>query len=205
MGRISRVSSRTYRKIVIMGVDITDLDPYRRDKVTPKKYKLNPPEPVYKSVQKIHNGIDNVHAAVDRRVVQPSKRIYNHVVNEEGWKSIGIIVGSTILTRKITKRLPLGLKFRIPPTQAYLRLRSFSSLYTFGVFYGTLYNFYPQKAITAKEHSLASISMGWDKLKQIGSQNDDQTEEEKEVVLLSAENSSESSEIRGKDIDLKKF
>merc|ERR1712038_1419461 len=134
MGLISRVSSRTYRKIVIMGVDITDLDPYRRDKVTPKKYKLNPPEPVYKSVQTIHNGIDNVHAAIDRRVVQPTKRIYNHVVNEEGWKGIGIIVGSTILTRKITKRLPLGLKFRIPPTQSHLHLRSFSSLYTFGVF-----------------------------------------------------------------------
>lgn len=43
--------------------------------------------------------------------------------------------------------------------------------------------------------------MGWDKLKQMGSQNDDQTEEEKEVVLLSAENT----EIRGKDIDLKQF
>ena len=103
-----------------MGVDITELDPYRRSKVVQKKYKLNPPEPVYKSVQTIHNGIDRAHEAVDRRVVQPVKRIYNHVVNDEGWKSIGVIVGSTVLTRGVTKRLPLALRFRIPPTQRVL-------------------------------------------------------------------------------------
>ena len=100
-----------------MGVDITELDPYRRDTIIPKKYKLTPPQPVFKAVQSVHNGIDITHAAIDRRVVQPVKRIYNHVVNEQGWMKIGVIVGSTVLTRGVTKRLPLSFRIPIPATQ----------------------------------------------------------------------------------------
>jgi hypothetical protein len=186
-----------------MGVDITELDPYRRDTIVQKKYKLTPPQPVFKTVQAVHNGIDSAHAAVDRRVVQPVKRIYNHVVNEQGWMKIGVIVGSTDLTRGVTKRLPLSLRIPIPATQAHLHLRSFSSLYTFGVFYGTLYNYYPQKAITAKDHSLASLQMGWSKIKEMSSPSEKDEAEASEAVVMSGLIAA--AETRGKDIDIKAF
>ena len=76
-------------------------------------------------------------------------------------------------------------------------------IYTFGVFYGTLYNYYPQKAITAKDHSLASLQMGWSKIKEIANPSEQDKAEASEAVVMSGLISA--AETRGKDIDIAAF
>merc|ERR1712226_148760 len=195
MGLISRVSSRTYREIVEMSVDIRDLDPYRRDVIEKKKYRLQPNDTVYDVIVSAHCGYDTATNLVDTKIVKPVQRAYNHLVYENGAQQLAIIFGSTALVHAVGKRLPARLALPIPVVNSQLRLSQLRHVYTAGTLYATCNNFYPVQTRNSIAYTKSKFSDLYSALKA----NDEGQAELTDSVVSAAESS------RGKNIDAATF